>query len=310
MRIPKGKDAFENYYRNLFNHQEEFESLIDSLKNKTLPILRFKPENEDKLFQLFRAKGLSWKKIDWYGWAVEWPKEVVMGEELPGYKDRLFYPMSQGSLLPVLALNVQANDWVLDACAAPGGKALMISEKLRHPNQLLANELSYDRAMRMKRVFNEYGQDQIQIRIGPAEKLWKKTEILFDKVLVDAPCSSEAHVYRSKEHLSRWSHNRIKKLAHRQKMLVASLVEVVKPGGQLVYSTCAITPEENEMVVEDIIKKFGDKIELVNLGINPWPGEAGFKTEGVSFDASYVKRIWPQRFGMEPMFIARFAKKD
>ena len=87
------------------------------------------------------------------------------------------------------------------------------------------------------------------------EKLGRKFPGWFDKVLVDAPCSSEVHVWNSPKHLAEWSINRVKKLHRRQVGLVTRLVDALKHGGLLVYSTCAVTPEENEEVVREVLER-------------------------------------------------------
>jgi len=328
----KGKQAFEKYYRSVCVSDEEFAGLMAALKTKPLPVLRFRKEDEDKLEEMWRGAGLTFEQLSWYPLAVRWPKEATFGDKLPGYDEKLIYPMSETSLLPVLAMDLKPDDVVLDACSAPGGKAVMIAERLGDASQLLANDLSPARAARMRRVFGEYGVEGIETMVGPAEKLVKRLGRLttnqsrdisarpmtglpdprilglegFDKILVDAPCSSEAHVYRSPEHLKKWSYKRIEKLARRQVKMLESLVPLLKPGGRLVYSTCAVTPEENEGVVAEIGKASRIQLELEmaldnNKGL---PGGEGREWNNVSFDTGKVKRVWPVAGKLEPMFVA------
>ncbi|PIT86215.1 MAG: hypothetical protein COU33_04485, partial [Candidatus Magasanikbacteria bacterium CG10_big_fil_rev_8_21_14_0_10_43_6] len=156
MKSEKGKEGFLNYYRTLFPSGKEFKQFIECLEKPNLPVLRFSPPQAARLWSLWREKGLSWQPLSWYPYALLWPKEVAYGQLLPGFKQKLFYPMNAASLIPVLALQVQPDDMVLDACAAPGGKTLFLSEFIGRKGRLIANDLSRARLTRMKQVFKDY----------------------------------------------------------------------------------------------------------------------------------------------------------
>jgi 5-methylcytosine rRNA methyltransferase NSUN4 len=276
-RTVKGAPAFLEYYRSIFG--DETDVVLEGLLREIPPILRFSAARADELRALWQKEGLTFETLEHYPLAAKWPKEVPFGEKLPGYSEQLFYPMSESSLLPVLALDVQKDDVVLDACAAPGGKALMIAETLSGSGTLVANDLSAGRANRLRQVLADY---PVTVTVKPAEALPYLYPEYFDKILVDAPCSSEQHVYQSPVHLAAWSHKRVTTLKKRQYGLIKSLLYALKPGGRLVYSTCAITPEENEEVIEKVLKK---QAEVVTL-------------------AQPLKRVMPHSDNLDPMFVA------
>ena len=200
-----GRAAFHEYYRLLFETEAEFKQFLDNLERSSLPILRFDPNNELRLRELWQQNNLPWKTLSWHEHALTWPEGVPLGTELPGYKEKLFYPMNASSLAPVLALDVQPGEFVLDACAAPGGKALFISELLGENGKLIANDSSAARRNRMKKIFEEYGVRNATITGFKAETIFKQIENgkmdAPDRILLDAPCSSEKHVINSPEHL-------------------------------------------------------------------------------------------------------------
>jgi 16S rRNA C967 or C1407 C5-methylase (RsmB/RsmF family) len=302
----KGKAAFLKYYQGLFPEASDYLKLEQALKTKRNPVLLLSQHHKDDVKELWKKAGLTFQPVPWWPDVIFWPKEVNLGVMLPGFVNKWFYPLSLSSLLPVKALDIKPTDMVLDACSAPGGKALLILNKLDSGEQLLANELSYKRALRLKKVLQEMEHLEVKVNIGPAERLMKRLPIKFDKILVDAPCSSEQHVINSPKHLNQWSKKRIEKLERRQIKMVFSLLPLLKPGGRLVYSTCAITPEENEQVVEAVLKN-NIKVKLLPWEWPELPGGRGFPVD-VDFDLNFVRRIRPEVENLDPMFVAIFEK--
>lgn len=300
--ILKGTSGFLEYYKTLFSDETSFTDWLATLEYTNPPVLRFSKANTNKLEQLWKNANLPWKTLEWYAQAVYWPSILPFGTILPGYEEHLFYPMNASSLIPVLALDPQSNETVLDACAAPGGKTLMIadhmqSQKLPLAGELIANDNATQRRFKLQHTIHDYGYDKnIKIIQRPAETLFKTYPNYFDKILLDAPCSSEKHVYTHEKYLKQWSYSRIKSLKQRQIALLSGLFLALKPGGTIVYSTCATTPEENELVIKTILKKKESNIKLLPWVLN-CPGESGI-------DLPTARRIWPTKNGLDPMFIA------
>lgn len=300
-----GKTAFLAYYQQFFKDEKDFSDWQKSLETPTLPILRFNPNDEQQLKELWQQAGLTWQTLSWYKYALIWPKEAPIKTVLPGFKEKLFYPMNAASLLPALALEAGPGDLVLDACAAPGGKAMVIDDFLDRKGHLIANDLSSGRRGTMRQIFSNYHKEHIEVWGQKAETLFYKYPNYFDKILVDAPCSSEKHILNEEKELKKWSENRVKTLAKRQKNLLKAVWRTLKPGGTLVYSTCAVTPEENEEVVSDFLQHNRDvQLQPITLDI----GHAGLKSYVHGFDEKLVKRIQPQLDNLDPMFVAKFKK--
>jgi len=131
----------------------------------------------------------------------------------------------------------------------------------------------------------------------------------FDKVLVDAPCSGTGTIRKSLRTIKWWNPNMIRRLAGTQKRLAGAGFEVLKKGGVMVYSTCSLEPEENEGVVDFLLKKYPNaKLEDIKLNIRRSPAVLEFDNEKFSPEVSKCLRIWPQDNDTEGFFVAKIVK--
>ncbi len=286
-----GPELFAEYYQ---------PEIIEALKKPSEKIIRFNEKNKTKIQKLW--KNLTYQPIDFYKNAFTWPEEIPYGEKLPGLEQNLFYIQNASSLLPVLALAPQNNEEILDACAAPGGKASMILE-IAPKAKLSVNDVSTMRLQRLQKVFQELKLPKPQTNCQNAATIFKKYPEHFDRILIDAPCSSEKHVYNSPKHLKEWSPSRIKQLHHRQLSLINGLFLALKPGGRLVYSTCAINQEENQRVIEKFLKKHHTRATLLEYP-KPLPGYSKTSQFG------QIDIIQQTTNNFDPMFIAIIEKNE
>ena len=254
--------TFDGFFSTFFG-QEKWASLRQSLqsaKKSCALINRYSPFDES-LFPSDRFRPFGELST-----ATMRVIEPIAEDEVPRPVNHSHYPLCAASLLPVLALNIAANDRILDLCASPGGKALAIGQQIDSSNTLTANEMSRERFLRLSQTLKSHLPASMfpkQIRLtnfdGRKRQIWTTT---FDKILVDAPCSSERHlVHSSSTHL--WSVKRSKENARRQLDLLRTAMRNVKPnGGRIVYSTCSLSPHENDFLVEEFLREFADRIEV------------------------------------------------
>lgn len=203
-----------------------------------------------------------------------------------------FYKMDPASILVARALETQPNEKILDLCAAPGGKSLILAEALNSTGELISNEFSNSRRERLMRVFKEYipmdkrgnvfvkGQDGNQFGLRMPDE--------FDRVLADVPCSGERHLLENKSEFEKWTVRRSQNLAVRQFSLLSSAWLACKPGGRIVYSTCSISPIENDEIIQKLIKRRGAQVlrpdflaaepylEITEYGYQVLPDRSGF----------------------------------
>lgn len=170
-----------------------------------------------------------------------------------------FYVLDPASIFPAAALGVRAGEEVVDFCAAPGGKTLILAEDLNGSGRLVSNELSDARRGRLRAVIEDYVpadvREHIRVTGHDATRWCLYEKDAYDSVLLDAPCSGERHLLANSEELAQWSPARSKNLSVRQYALLASALQVVRPGGRIVYSTCSLSNLENDNVIARLLKK-------------------------------------------------------
>ncbi len=187
-----------------------------------------------------------------------------------------YYRMDPASVIAALALDVKEGDRVLDMCSAPGGKALILAEALGGNGHLTTNEWSRARKEKLRNILKAYIPkttfSNIRVTGHDASKWGLFEPGQYNRILLDAPCSSERHVLDQTAELKKWKPSRSKQLAHRQYALLCSALMSCKPGGRIVYSTCSLSMLENDETIRRLIKKKGDRFQC-HTELNPAYGE-------------------------------------
>ncbi|NNJ53899.1 MAG: NOL1/NOP2/sun family putative RNA methylase [Ignavibacteriaceae bacterium] len=221
-----------------------------------------------------------------------------------------YYMQGLTSMLPAMVLNPKPNDIVLDLCSAPGSKTTQIAELMKNKGILIANEIEIDRIKALvfnmdKMNFFNYGVVNLK-----GEILSKYYNSYFDKILVDAPCSGLGIIQKKNEVNKWWSLERVGHLAEIQTRLIVAAIKMLKVGGELVYSTCTLTPEENEVVINKLVEKY--PLDILPIEI-PLKSHEGFKEyQGVKLDSrlSNSVRIYPWEVDSDGFFVVKLKKID
>lgn len=215
--------------------------------------------------------GERWEKL----------KESLKGEPLYyEYNEKLnkSYFLDQGSVRAAFSLPLDGAENILDMCAAPGGKSLILSSRMPQEARLTCNERSRERKSRLLRVLDEHLPEDIRSRVSvsgyDAAKWCTYQKEVFDRILLDAPCSSERHVLSDPKYLELWTPARVRNLAATQWSILSSAFLVLKSGGYLLYSTCALASAENDGVVQKLLKKYPNA-SIVQLEEKPYPSLCG-----------------------------------
>lgn len=188
-------------------------------------------------------------------------------------QDGYIYIQNAASWLPVLQLDPQPDDRILDICAAPGGKTSLIAALSGNQARITANDNSRPRLMRLKANMARLNASIIEYTLFDASRLARSLDgAQFDKILLDAPCSGEGMMrYDIDKDFDTWSVAHVKRLGKLQRQIIAQAWSLLKPGGTLIYSTCTMAPEENEAVV-DYLLRHNEDVQVVR---HTYPAEAG-----------------------------------
>lgn len=280
---PKGIEAFDTFYKEIYG--ERWESLRAALSETKKVSALLNPYCEEQ------------KKGDelWTG-VLE-----ASNFERPSGEPANYYLLDAASILSARALKAGPEHKVLDMCAAPGGKSLAIQFN-RLEGELVVNELSRERRTRLRRVLDEYipkdKQENIRVTGFDATTWCLHEKEAFDRILLDAPCSSERHLLENPGKLTDWKEGRSKRLSKLQYSLLASAIQVLRPGGRIVYSTCSISPLENDKVVERLFKRKGEGLRVIHEEL-----PLGERTE-------YGTIVLPDQGGWGPLYISVIEKDN
>lgn len=228
--------------------------------------------------------------------------------EIDLVKDGRLYRQALSSMLPVLALDPQPGERVLDLCAAPGSKTTQIAARMNNQGELIAVEVIKPRFYKLKTVCQLLGVENITFKLTDGRRF--RSHELFDKILVDAPCSSEGRFSTlDKDSFGYWSPRKIKEMVQKQRGLLLTASRLLKPGGTLIYSTCTFAPEENEGVVSWVLKKAPElKVEPLPLGNIPsYPAILEWEEKAFNPAVKDALRVLPTE-NTEGFFIIKLTK--
>eukprot|EP00512_Aurantiochytrium_limacinum_P012241 CAMPEP_0171567206 /NCGR_PEP_ID=MMETSP0961-20121227/1025_1 /TAXON_ID=87120 /ORGANISM="Aurantiochytrium limacinum, Strain ATCCMYA-1381" /LENGTH=377 /DNA_ID=CAMNT_0012121089 /DNA_START=1 /DNA_END=1134 /DNA_ORIENTATION=+ len=180
---------------------------------------------------------------------------------------RDYYPLDLASVLVARAVGARDGDTVLDLCAAPGGKSLVLASCIGpRSGRLFANDVSPSRRGRLKSVIGDYlapaHRQRVTVLGSQGFALGATMAERFDRVLADVPCSADRHMIVRPTELESWTTKRPRQMAKRQAGLLSGGLHALRPGGTLVYATCALSPEENDSVVKTAVERCAKKFEV------------------------------------------------
>ncbi|MCL4263431.1 MAG: RsmF rRNA methyltransferase first C-terminal domain-containing protein [Anaerolineae bacterium] len=230
----------------------------------------------------------------------------------PYHAAGLYYLQEPSAMAVAQLADPQPGEWVLDIAAAPGGKSTHLAALMQDTGLLVANDMDAKRASILAENMERWGTRHALITNAHPEQLAAQFGPVFDRVLVDAPCSGEGMFRRlgsakdAKGAKVAWNQEQVVACARRQTAVLHTAATLVKPGGRLVYATCTFAPEENESSIARFLLTHPD-FELIepprfagfDRGRPSWADD-GLPREGLE----KCIRLWPHRFPGEGHFIA------
>lgn len=311
------KPEFKERIAKLLGSKEDEEKFWEIIRTETPDSIRCNTlkMTPEKLKERLEKKG--WKIRQPFS---EFPEIMIIDNrlsmgELGKSKEHLlgyYYVQEISSMLPILALRPQEGEVILDVCASPGSKTSQAAAMMNNQGTIIANDNNIGRIKILAANLERCGaMNTILTRMDGAflcQKLRNKTQMKFDKILVDAPCSGEGTLRKSPKTLLMWNKKVIQNLSGVQKKLAIEAFKILKVGGEMVYSTCTLSPEEDEEVVDFLKGKFDFEIEEIRLPVKTRPGIDCW--EGKCYDKEIVKakRLYPQDNNTDGFFLCKIKK--
>jgi len=303
----KFKDKFVERYSKLTDW-EKFKEISLTYLRRSIRVNTLKCSVKECKERL-NAIGWKLKQIPWCKegfWVEHETGRLDIGntkEHLLGY----YYVQEAASMIPPIVLDPKPKEVVLDMCSAPGSKASQIAQYMENRGVLIANDFTGMRlaplGINLQRcgvtnniVTKMYGQ-------------WFKEQI-FDRILVDAPCSGTGTIRKSLKTLRIWNPTMVQRLSHVQKKLIETGFNALNPNGVMVYSTCSLEPEEDEAVVDSLLQKYDNaKVEEFKLsGLKRSENVLEFDGHKYSDEVKKTLRIWPQDNDTEGFYVCKIRK--
>lgn len=295
------KEKFIERYSKLTDF-EEFKRYSTSYLRRCIRVNTLKAsvnEVKSRLKENWKLESIPWCKDGFY---IEGERRDIGNtiEHCLGY----IYVQEAASMIPAVALMPGRHEVILDMAAAPGSKTTQIASMMENTGIIVANDLQYERIMPLAINLQRCGVCNAIITLSNALSIRYK----FDKILLDAPCSGTGAIRKSIRTIETWNPGMIKKLSGYQKKLILAAFDNLNENGILVYSTCSLEPEENEEVVDFLLKKRECRLEEIKLAIKRSRPVTEFEGRQYNSGIERCLRIWPQDNDTEGFFIARVMK--
>jgi NOL1/NOP2/sun family putative RNA methylase len=294
-------------YRSIIPDWEAFESTRYIPEPITIRVRRGKISAEELLPRLAsQGFGLS---------AVQGVGDFYRVESGPGsiaqtleYWMGLFHIQQAVMALPSLALAPRPGERVLDLCAAPGGKTAHMAELMEDRGPLVAVDLKEKRLRALLANIYRLGHSNVLVIAGDGRQL--PLSALFDRVLVDAPCSAEGTFRRQEGKVPKRSPSFVTHVTKAQEALLRRGIALTRPGGTILYSTCTFAPEENEAIVNRILQDTAVQVEPIPIELPHSDGLPGWQGTEYHRSLRHAWRVYPHQMNAGGLFMALLRKVE
>ncbi len=275
------------------------------------PYLRFsRYANEKELIDRLTNYGIALEKVE----RVPNAYRVIEGANVTGKTLEFilgkYYIQSLSSMIPPIVLNPSSSDRVLDLCAAPGSKTTQLAEMMCNTGTLIANEVSTERLKSLVFNVDKMNLANTGILHGRGELLSTVYQNYFDKVLVDAPCSALGITQKKGEVSNWWNENKLVMFTEMQMKLLVAAIKSCKEGGEIVYSTCTLSVEENELMLNRILQKYPVELIEVTLPVKSRAAMDSVQNIILHHLVPLAHRIVPWEINSEGFFVAKLRKTE
>ncbi len=295
LELPK---EFVEKYRDLLGDQADV--FFRSFNLNSVNAFRLNPLKDISQFkQLGKLPEVSWNAdFGHYG--------KIFGEST-AFLTGAAYSQEASAQFVARVVDAQPGEKILDLAAAPGGKTTQIAADMQNQGLLVANEINFGRAKILSENVERSGITNCLVTNHRPDDLAARFVNYFDKILLDAPCSGEGMFRKDHQAVQYWHTGYNQECADRQREILRSTVAMLRPGGQLIYSTCTFAPEEDEQIMSWLLTHYPEfqlsdiqKTAGIEDGRPDWAD--GNKT------LSKAARLWPDKINGEGHFVAKLVK--
>lgn len=263
-----------------------------------------------RVIELLKKEGIEAGQAAWHPDVIQCAAGVKLGAHWL-YKCGLLQIQEAVSMLAGYAMAAEPHERCLDLCAAPGNKTAQIALMMKNTGTVIGNDINYQRMKAFGQITKRLGIVNASITIRDASS-YPRCEAVFDRVMVDAPCSCEG-TFRKGGGKRRADPAPVKTSIHMANTQVAILrkaLSLCKPGGRIVYSTCTFSPIENEGVLTRVLATHGSKVSLIDVALpmSSSPGVLSYDGEVFHPSVVHAHRLWPHQNNTGGFFIAVLEK--
>jgi NOL1/NOP2/sun family putative RNA methylase len=289
----------------------DFEAFLDAMQRPLRRTFRVNTLKATRGQVLDLLADLKPQPLPWYELGFSLDEGEGLGKRIEHFIG-LIYVQEAASMAPPLILQPRPGERVLDIAAAPGSKTTEMSAMMRNTGIIISNDPSPTRVRGLLGNVDRAGCLNVAVCRMDGSSLGRAVAGSCDRVLVDAPCSSEGTIRKSAKVLDRWSVAEIERFPSIQKRLILAGYLALRPGGVMVYSTCTIAPEENEAVVAHLLARQPEaEVQEAELpGLKMRPGLREWGRESFPEAVSRCRRILPQDNDTEPFFLALMRRPE
>ncbi len=316
MKNYEPKEKFVKRMQELLGSEKDVEEFFKVAKTRSkkairVNTLKIKP---DDLIERLIEKGWEVKQV-----FSNYPEILVVENrlgpgELGNSKEHIlgyYYVQEITSMMPVIALGLNEDDKFLDLCAAPGSKTTQACALMKNKGVVIANEIDLKRVNILNFNLQRCGVTNSVVSCHDGNELVEKLQKLgfkFNKILIDSSCSDEGNIRCNPKTFLEWSEGLLKSLSRKQKKIAGSAVELLEKGGEMIYSTCTHSPEENEEVVQYLLDNYDLEILDIKLPLKVRKGLVEWRGKKFNSDIKKAVRIYHHDNDMEGFFLCKLRK--
>lgn len=303
MQLP---NAFLQQMKSLL--RDEYDAFSAAMQTPSTRGLRIRPPDvetsSDIDVSLPHLAPYLYNQVPWAPFSYYIPHDARLGKTVL-HAAGAYYLQEPSAMAVAYAVDPQPGERILDLCAAPGGKTTAIAAMMAEDAQLIANEIHPSRVQTLAENIERMGAKAAIVNESP-DRLAKAWTGQFDAILVDAPCSGEGMFRKDPDAVLAWHADSPHVCAKRQRDILRNAVELLRPGGRLIYSTCTFNAQENEYIVAFAMDELGMTVD----SLPDWPGWSPGRPDFVDGREALIhtRRLWPHLAYGEGHFVARLRK--